>query len=262
MKKRISIFALLLCLLASILPGKAMLAYDDQYAVPFADYTGYIAEQGSETYTDLYYTLQGVGEAHGLDVAVVVIDKSQAKSLDDMDASAVDVYQQSGYGKDTVMMLIALGSDMHGKYQIIGYGKGQTAVNNDAIDYMVEHLDKTFKSQDFIGGIKYFADETDKCLKMYEEGKPFKKPFEWPMRILISLGIGLVIGLIVALCLRGQLKSVKYEHGAANYTIPGSMHVTASNDVFLYKNVSRTKRQSSSSSGGGGGSHSSGGGSF
>jgi uncharacterized protein len=60
---------------------------------------------------------------------------------------------------------------------------------------------------------------------------------------------------------KGKLKSVKPEHGAKNYIRPGSMHLTASRDTYLYSNVTRTARQSSSSGGSGrtssgGGSHS------
>ena len=264
MKKRMSIFALLLCMVLSMLPGKAMLAYDGQYALPFIDYTGRVAEADSSTYNSLSEQLQKVGDTYSCDVAVVVMDPGDVLNLNDMDASAVNVYEQYGYSKDTVLMLLAVGDDMHGKYQIVGYGKGQSAVPNEAIDYMVEKLNKMFKSQNFVGGIQFFAEETTRCLQLNADGKSYRKPFDFPIRILISLGIGLVVGLIVALCLRGQLKSVKYSHGAANYVVPGSMHVTQSNDMFLYKNVSRTKKSSSSSSGGGGGggSHSSGGGSF
>ena len=75
------------------------------------------------------------------------------------------------------------------------------------------------------------------------------------LSLLIAIGIGFAIAMIIMLILKSQLKSVKPEHGAANYVRPGSMNVTASRDSFLYRTVNRTakpKNNSSSSSSSGG----------
>jgi uncharacterized protein len=82
--------------------------------------------------------------------------------------------------------------------------------------------------------------------------------------LLICAGVGLVIGLIVVLILKGQLKSVRRQNQANAYIRPGSMQVTVARDLFLYRNVTKTRRQSNNSSGGssGGGSRHVGGGSF
>ena len=79
--------------------------------------------------------------------------------------------------------------------------------------------------------------------------------------LLLAIGIGVIIAAVVMMILKGQLKSVKMEHGAANYTRMGSMNVTASRDTFLYHTVSRTakpKNNSGSSSSSSGGSFSGG----
>jgi uncharacterized membrane protein YgcG len=64
--------------------------------------------------------------------------------------------------------------------------------------------------------------------------------------------------------MKGQLKSVRMQNQANNYLKAGSMHLTASHDLYLYRHVSRTPRQTNSSSSGsrGGGSRSGGGGKF
>jgi uncharacterized membrane protein YgcG len=56
--------------------------------------------------------------------------------------------------------------------------------------------------------------------------------------------------------LKAQLKSVAVKTEASDYIVPGSFNLRNSRDFFLYKTVSRVKRESSSSSGS---SHSSGG---
>ena len=86
---------------------------------------------------------------------------------------------------------------------------------------------------------------------------------DFSKNLIICLIIGLVIGLIVVLVLKGQLKSVHQQHLAHDYVKEGSMNLTIQRDMFLYRNVTRTKRESSGSSGSGGGSSRNvGGGSF
>ena len=80
--------------------------------------------------------------------------------------------------------------------------------------------------------------------------------------------VGLVAAAIVIAVLRGQLKSVKAQRGAGAYVVGGSLKVTESGELFLYRNIHRTKRESSSSGGSSthrsssGSSHGGGGGKF
>jgi len=68
------------------------------------------------------------------------------------------------------------------------------------------------------------------------------------------------------LILKGQLKSVHKQNTAHVYVKQGSMHVDLKQDIFLYRNVTRTRKQerekSSSSSGSDGTARTKGGGSF
>ena len=76
------------------------------------------------------------------------------------------------------------------------------------------------------------------------------------------LVIGLVLALIITGVMRGKLKSVRSQRAAANYVRQGSMNVTQSYELFLYKTVQRRERPKSSSSGSSGSRESGGGGSF
>ena len=55
--------------------------------------------------------------------------------------------------------------------------------------------------------------------------------------VVIGAIIGVVIAVIVMLVLKGQLKSVKMQHAAANYIKQGSMKVTTAREIYLYKKV-------------------------
>ena len=60
--------------------------------------------------------------------------------------------------------------------------------------------------------------------------------------IWICVGAGVVIGLIAVLIMKSNLRSVHYQSGAGEYVTPGSFHLTASQDVFLYKTVTRVEK--------------------
>ena len=77
-------------------------------------------------------------------------------------------------------------------------------------------------------------------------------PFNYGMSIIVSLVVGLVVALIVTGIWKGQLNSAVMQSGAASYTKNGSMKITSSRDLFLYRTVTRVKKPESSSGGGSG----------
>ena len=94
----------------------------------------------------------------------------------------------------------------------------------------------------------------------------YRGSFPWGENIVIALIVGAVVGLIVVSTMKSKLKTVRPRREAHEYTRPGSMNVTVSRDLYLYRTVTRRpKPKDSGSSGGrsGGGSRSGGrGGSF
>lgn len=87
-----------------------------------------------------------------------------------------------------------------------------------------------------------------------------------PMNLLISIVVGFIVSFISVSMMKSELKSVASQSGAANYVKGGSFNLTKTNDIYLYRNVSKTRRaETNSSSGHHGGStthHSSSGRSF
>ena len=59
--------------------------------------------------------------------------------------------------------------------------------------------------------------------------------------VLVSVGIGILLAFLIPMSmLKGELKSVRREHTAANYVRNGSMKLTTNRDIYLYRNVVRT----------------------
>jgi len=69
-----------------------------------------------------------------------------------------------------------------------------------------------------------------------------------------------VAAVVVVLILRGQLKTVRAQRGAADYTRPGSMQITSRYENFLYRTVDRSAKAQDSGGGGSGGGVKTGGG--
>ncbi len=65
--------------------------------------------------------------------------------------------------------------------------------------------------------------------------------------MLISYGVGLLVALITVAVMYGQLKSVRKQQAASQYIIPGSLNVTYSSDVYLYRNVTKIPVQKNNS---------------
>ena len=141
-------------------------------------------------------------------------------------------------------------------------GHAGVAIGPDQVDTLCDFMDMYLPNGRYAAAFNSFADQCGEMLQYYASGSPFQVG----QNLAISLVIGLVVGLIVALILKGQLKSVRKQYAAHVYVKQGSMQVNLQHDIFLYRNVIRTRKQerekTSSSSGSGGTARTKGGGSF
>ena len=67
---------------------------------------------------------------------------------------------------------------------------------------------------------------------------------------IILLLIPLIIALVTASVQKGKMKTAKIQQKAREYVTKEGLKLTGREDVFLYKNVVKTKRESDSDSGG------------
>jgi len=76
--------------------------------------------------------------------------------------------------------------------------------------------------------------------------------FYWSIETaLIGLGVGVVIAAIIMFAIRSKLKSVRSQRTACNYVRDNSFRLTNQRDIFLFRNITRTPRQTQASGGGG-----------
>lgn len=151
-----------------------------------------------------------------------------------------------GYGENRNGVLLLVCMDDR-EYRILSNGYAGEAIGMDQIDAISEAIVSNLSDGDYADAFITFADNCAYYLDGYLNGFPFNTG----KNLVIALIIGVVAGVIVAFVLKKQLKSVRQQKQANVYIKSGSMQIATSRDLFLYREVSRTKKQSSSSSGSG-----------
>ncbi len=210
-----------------------------------------------------------VSEKYRCDVAVAFVSSLEGRYVVDY---ADDFYDYRGYGyganDDGILLLVSVGDR---EFAETTYGYGKTAFTDYGMtSYLEPRFTKYLGSNDWAGAAEQFINDSGELLRQAREGKPYdyypggssapareKKTLKEaaPFAALISAVIGFFSGGVPTAAMKKKMKSVAKEYGAANYA-RGGLNLRASDDRFLYANVSRTPipRQTEHRSGGGGSS--------
>ena len=198
---------------------------------------------------ELTLKLDGISEKYGMDVVIVTVEDLYGE---DVTAMADDYYDENGYAADGVLLLI---SAYDREWAVSTTGFGITAFTDAGLDYMAGRFVNDLSDGDYNAAFHTFADLSDDFILQAREGRPYdvhslpKKPFRFVRMLLISLGVGLFVALLATGTMKSKLKTVYSQPGANQCVKPGSLSVTESREIFLYRQVLRNKRSQSSSGG-------------
>ena len=200
--------------------------------------------------------LESISKKYKAEIRVVTLSSMDGGDIDEF---LEYLYDESGFGygenHDGVLLVVCMDPR---EYRILSNGFAGEAITSGDIDAIGEAFKSDLSDGNYADAFNTFA---DKC-EYYLDGHINGFPFNTGKNLLICLGIGLVVALIVTGIWKGQLKSVRKQSAANAYVKAGTMQITQSGDFFMYRNVTKTQKQSSSSSGSSGSSRSTGGGSF
>lgn len=253
MKKRISIFftAVLLCL-ACVFPVQA------GAEKRLADQAGLLSEDEQD---DLSSLLDDISERGEVDVVIVTTDSLGEKTAQEY---ADDYFTDHGYGqgrdRDGILFLLDMGDR---NWAITTHGYAIEAFTDAGQSYIMDQVKPYLSDGDYREAFQTFAQQCDAFIMQAETGEPYdtdnlpKEPFDVGVNILIALGIGLVAGFLVTGNMRRKLKTVRKQDQAASYVRKGSMNVTKSNDLYLYRTVTRTAKPKEQDHSGGSSTHTS-----
>ena len=227
---------------------------------------------------ELEDALEELSLRQNFDVVIATIESLESVDYDNMEQYADDLYDfcQFGYGadRDGVLLLVSVGDR---KWHISTCGYGITAFTDAGIQYLGEQMTPDMADGDYAAAFRTFVQWSDAYIDAARSGRPYdvknlpREPLS-PMYLFLAVGIGLVLAWVIVHVMKSRLRSVAFQENAASYVREGSMNLTNSRELFLYRDVHRTERveeKDSDSSGGSsthtsssGTTHGGGGGSF
>ena len=231
-------------------------------------------------------TAQQIRNQFEMDVVILTVDSLLGKSAQDY---ADDYYDDHGYGygpggSGCIFLMAMAEREWYistcgdAIYALTDYGiqvVGETALSclsgdNYAevftvyLSLLEEHFQAYRQGTPIDGNADYSGDyyhgDQETVVSYEEDSSP---------SIVLSLIIGFIVAGISVLIMRSSMNTKKRKHTATEYMKKDSFHLMRHNDIFLYSNVSKVRKQQNTGSGGssvhrssGGRSHGGGGGKF
>lgn len=231
----------------------------------------------------LKYKLAQISDENNIDVGIVTVEYLDGKTAQEF---ANDLFEQNKFGKgenrDGILLLVATEDR---EWAMSTHGSAKEAFNQDGLDYLSGEFLPYLSDDDYYSAFENFLNNAQELGAMYVAGNPYRVEYDeegnYPIEgepikeeginnsvwIPLSIVIGCAISFVIMMMYKSQLKSVKSESRADDYLM--DMKLVKSQDIFLYRTVTRTMRPKNedhgnnfNNSGGGGGSYGGSSGSF
>ena len=206
---------------------------------------------------------------YNIDPVILTVDSLGGKTAQNY---ADDYYDNSGYREDGILFLLAMAER---EWYISTSG----TVIYSLTDYGVQQLGETIvpclAEEYWYTGFYYFLDSLPYYLDAYENGSPVDGYADYSgdyyhgeqeeilyyeeessPNFIFSLFAGIAAAGISIMVMRSSMNTKRAQRNAGAYMEEGSWNLYQHRDLFLYSNVTKTRRQKSSpgGSGRGGGS--------
>ncbi|MED9947806.1 MAG: TPM domain-containing protein [Peptacetobacter hiranonis] len=238
----------------------------------------------TEELESLKSKLAQISDENNIDVGVVTVDYLDGKSAQEF---ANNLFEQNKFGKgenrDGILLLVATEDR---EWAMSTHGSAKEAFNEEGLDFLSGEFLPYLAEDDYYSAFENFTNNARELSAMYVLGDPYgeeeyaddenypvdeniveeEKGINNEVWIPLSIVMGCAISLVIMMMYKSQLKSVKSESRADDYLM--DMKLVKSQDIFLYRTVTRTMRpknennSSDFSSGGGGGDYGGSSGSF
>ncbi|MBE7056086.1 MAG: TPM domain-containing protein [Ruminococcaceae bacterium] len=198
--------------------------------------------------SDILSQLEEISERQGMDVVIITTNSLEGYSPMEY---ADDFYDYHGYRDDGILLLISMEAR---DWWISTSGFGITAFTDAGIEYISEELLNFLSDDMFYFAFDSYASLCDDFITQAKTGEPYdynnlpKDVFDLVIYFLISLVIGFIVAFIATAVMKHKLKSVYSKTEAHEYIKDGSMNITRSRDIFLYRNIRRTSKPKNTSS--------------
>ena len=215
----------------------------------------------SGEYQDLESRCRSMADSYGVGVYLLLVSDIGSQTARDF---AIDYYiaNNLGVGADRSGILFLIAVDSR-DYVTVTYGQGVTCFSEYQIGEMEDAIVSYLSDDQFVAGCQEYVGQCEAVLASYNPqtassgsgsvSSPASSSGstqvlsshvdeDTTQTILICLGIALVIAVGVCFALRAQLKSVAVARNATAYELRDQFRVTASNDVFTGRYVTKTPK--------------------
>ena len=213
---------------------------------------------------------QQLTDTYGMDVVILTVDDFSAVSAS-IEAFADGFYDHNGYGDNGVILVLAMDTR---EWAISTCGDAIYAITDYGIASLFEEMAWYLSDNDFYRAFDVYLEALPHYFEAYRQGSPIDGYFgsyDGPGSVEIgtredvvyyesrppywlSPVIGAVIAAVVVLIMRSSMNTKRPQRSAGDYLDRSSYNLRRHQDIFLYSQVHRVRKQSQSGSGGGGSS--------
>lgn len=233
-----TLFSLLLCLLlfsSMILAASA--------ASPLVmDVANILSNTEIAALTEQAESLQ---DAYGIDVVIVTMPNLMGKSPQSF---ADDFLDNNGYRNDGILFLLDMGDR---QWHVSTAGAAIDQLSDRDLMEIEDQVVPYLSQGRYYDGFARFQDLLPRLLTNKDAS------IGGGVNVLFSLIFGAVIAFFAVMAMRSSMNTRKAQRSAADYQTRDSYRLTNHQDLFLYSNVSKVRRQQQSGDSGGGSHHSS-----
>ncbi len=214
-----------------------------------------------------------ITDAYGMDVVILTVDSTEGAYIESF---ADDFFDYNGYGigDNYSGVLLVLAMDTR-EWAISTSGDAIYAITDFGIESLFEEMAWYLSNDDYFEAFYAYLDALPAYFEAYERGQPIDGYFggyDGPGSVQIgtredvvyyeeeppywlSVVIGAALAGIVVLTMCSSMNTKRPQRSAGAYLKQGSIHMGRHQDIYLYSQVTKTRRQSQSSSGGGSSTH-------
>jgi len=254
-----------ICILLCILALGAMPLTSYAHNLPLVvDYADILSDEEELLLQQKAQVLQ---EEYAMDALILTIHTLEDQTAMDY---AADYYDYEGYGTDHersgTVFLLAMDER---EWYIDTSGDAIYALTDYALLQQEDMILPYLRSGDYYGAFDIWLDSLDGYFEAYLSGAPIDGIIPEEDRYdghddtvyyeeapTVNWGISVIAGLLAAGITVGimyaMMNTRRRQNSAAEYMKTGSYNLSVRRDVFLYSQVSKTRRESSSSSSSGG----------
>ena len=249
MKRTVLTCFLIVCLLISI-PVTAYATFQGvQYVVDQADI---LTDQENIELQDL---AQELSQTYGMDILIVTVGNLGGWSAQDF----ADGLTENNWWdtEDAILFLLAMEER---EWYISTSGEAITAFTDYSLAKLGDMILPYLSDGYYYDGFYAYLSALPEYLDAYKAGSPIDGYYSnsatgissrgsktiWSV-LPLSLLIGAAVAAVVILVMRASMNTKRRQSGASDYLVKNTYHLRTQQDMFLYSNVSKSRKQQSSS---------------